>query len=71
MQKHIQRYLAEVLGTYVLVFLGAGAVIGVRLRRGAVRDSASRCSSACTSSGTSRAGTSTRSSRSPCSSTGE
>ena len=28
MQKHIQRYLAEVLGTYVLVFLGAGAVIG-------------------------------------------
>src|SRR4051812_22281866 len=28
MQKNIQRYLAEVLGTYVLVFVGAGAVIG-------------------------------------------
>ena len=29
MQKHIQRYLAEVFGTYVLVFVGAGAVIGI------------------------------------------
>jgi aquaporin Z len=28
MQKHIQTYLAEVLGTYVLVFVGAGAVVG-------------------------------------------
>lgn len=28
MEKHIQRYLAEVLGTYVLVFLGAATVVG-------------------------------------------
>lgn len=28
MQKHIQIYLAEVLGTFTLVFIGAGAVIG-------------------------------------------
>jgi aquaporin Z len=28
MQKHVQQYLAEVFGTYVLVFVGAGAVIG-------------------------------------------
>ena len=28
MNKQVQQYLAEVFGTFVLVFIGAGAVIG-------------------------------------------
>ena len=28
MEKQVQKYLAEVFGTFVLVFIGAGAVIG-------------------------------------------
>ena len=62
--KQVQPYLAEVLGTFTLVFIGATAIVGFGVAARPRSPSGSRCSQASTPSARSRAATSTRSSRS-------
>ena len=74
MTDSLQKYLAELLGTFTLVFIGTTAILAARERSAprtspSASPSASRCSPGSTPSRMCRAGTSTRACRSRCSST--